>query len=77
MRVLAIYTTPWLRYERLSRRPDRPLSAEEAESRDFAEVENLEKAGPIAMADHTILNDGTEDELVRAVDTMLRSWLAR
>ena len=73
MRVVAIYTRRSLRYERLSRRPDRPLSAEEAESRDFAEIENLEKAGPIAMADYTILNDGGQQDLFRAVDNLLES----
>ena len=73
MKVVAVYTTRSIRYERLSRRPDRPLSTQEAESRDFAEVENLEKAGPIAMADYTIVNDGSEQDLFRAVDGLLEA----
>ncbi len=75
MKVLAIVTTRSLRYARLSQRPDRPLTLEEAESRDFAEIENVEKGGPIAMADHVILNDGTPDDLFRALGTFLSSHI--
>ena len=71
MKVVAIYTTRSVRYARLSQRLERPLSFEEAEQRDCAEIENVEKGGPIAMADYTIVNDGTEKELFRAVDKLL------
>jgi dephospho-CoA kinase len=71
MKVVAIYTTRSVRYARISQRPDRPLSLEEAEQRDYAEIENVEKGGPIAMADYTIVNDGTEKELFRAIDKLL------
>jgi len=71
MHVLAIFTSRALRYARLSQRPERPLTADEAEQRDLAEIENLEKGGPIAMADYTILNDGTEEDLVAEVDRLL------
>jgi len=71
MRVVAVYTTRSVRYARISQRPDRPLSFEEAEQRDYAEIENVEKGGPIALADYTIVNDGTEKELSRAVDKLL------
>jgi len=71
MKVVAIYTTRSVRYARLSQRQERPLSFEEAEQRDYAEIENVEKGGPIAMADYTVVNDGTEKELFRAVDKLL------
>jgi dephospho-CoA kinase len=71
MAVLAVFTTRFIRYERLSRRPKRPLTAEEAEKRDFAEIENVEKGGPIAMADYTLVNDGTEEELLQEFDRLL------
>ena len=71
MKVVAIYTTRSTRYDRLSQRPDRPLSLAEAEQRDYAEIENVEKGGPIAMADYTIVNDGTQKGLFRAVDKLL------
>jgi dephospho-CoA kinase len=69
--VVSIFTTRSIRYERLSRRPKRPLTVEEAELRDFAEIENVEKGGPIAMADYTLVNDGTEEELLREFDKLL------
>jgi dephospho-CoA kinase len=71
MKLVAIYTTRSLRYARLSQRRDRPLSTEESEQRDYSEIENVEKGGPIAMADYTIINDSTEEELFQAVDKLL------
>src|SRR5690606_35237694 len=43
MVVVAIVSPRHLRYERLARRPERPLTAEEAEERDYREIEMLEK----------------------------------
>mgnify|MGYP001554843273 CR=1 FL=1 len=64
LKVVSIYTNPELRYHRLSIREVRPLTKEQAMSRDIAEIENLEKAGPIAKADFTIINNGTIEELL-------------
>jgi len=61
--LLAIYTTKKLRYERLSKREFRPLTTVEAISRDLSEIENLDKGGPIAYADYTIINDSDLIEL--------------
>jgi len=71
IKVVAIYATRSMRYARLSQRPDRSLSLAEAEQRDYAEIENVEKGGPIAMADYTIVNDGTKKGLFRAMDKLL------
>ncbi len=71
IKVVAIYTARSARYARLSQRPDRPLTFAKAEQRDYAEIENLEKGGPIAIADSTIVNDGTRNALFRAVDKLL------
>ncbi len=71
MKVISIFTTRSARYDRLARRPERPLTFKEAEQRDFAEIENVEKGGPIAMADYTLINDGTEKDLCRALDRLL------
>ncbi len=59
--LLAIVTDSGLRYDRLASRTVRPLTREQAESRDFAEIENSEKGGPIAKADYYIVNNGTVD----------------
>jgi dephospho-CoA kinase len=62
-KLLNIYTTKDLRYERLLKRPFRPLTNEESKSRDISEIEKLDKGGPIAYADFLIMNDGTLDEM--------------
>lgn len=60
--VIATVTPKHLRYQRLGKRPVRPLTENEAKERDWAEIENLEKGGPIAIADYYVINDGSEDE---------------
>ncbi len=61
--IVAIVTDRKVRYERLADRPVRPLTAEDARKRDFAEIENLAKGGPIAIADRYITNNGSVEEL--------------
>jgi dephospho-CoA kinase len=70
--VIAVFTPRKLRYERLARREIRPLTREEAVSRDYAEIENIEKGGPIALADYTIVNDGSRDHLLQQLDPILK-----
>jgi dephospho-CoA kinase len=69
--VIAVYASPATRYGRLARRKIRPLSAGEAASRDRAEIENMQKGGPIAMADYTVVNEGTPAALKRQVERIL------
>ncbi len=71
--VIAVFTPRALRYERLARREERPLTLAEAVSRDYSEIENIEKGGPIALADHTIVNDGTREKLIRRLDLILKT----
>lgn len=71
--LLAIAAPRRLRYERLSTRPERPLTLLEARERDIREIEALEKGGPIAMADYTFINDGAPAELLRQLDALLAS----
>lgn len=56
---LAVYAPPETRHERLVEREVRPLTKEQARKRDIKEIENLNKSGPIAMADYTIYNVST------------------
>ena len=60
-RVLAIWAPPDLRYARLAQRPERPLTSEMAQARDYAQIAGAHQAGPIAMADWTIQNTGTKE----------------
>ncbi|MFN8372380.1 MAG: AAA family ATPase [Anaerolineae bacterium] len=69
--VVAIISARPTRYARLAERDERPLTAAEAEERDFQEIERLEKGGPIAMADYTLLNDGEPQDLLVNLDTLL------
>ena len=65
--VVAVWASPKTRYARLSDRLDRRLTLEEATNRDRAEVENINKSGPIAMADFTIINESSLKELKKEV----------
>jgi len=68
---LAVWSSPKTRYARLAGREVRPLNAEEAASRDKSEVENLHKAGPIAVADFTILNESSLKDLAKETKTVI------
>ena len=61
--VVAVWSSPGTRYGRLAGRANRGLTPEEAASRDEAEIENINKGGPIAMADFTIINESSLEDL--------------
>ena len=68
MEVVAVVTPKHLRKQRMRNRPKRPMTSEEVDKRDWSEIENLEKGGPIAIADHYIVNDGSLEKLHQAID---------
>lgn len=80
--ILAVYASPKIRYQRLAGRAKkhgadpnlkyRSFTLEEAGTRDKAEIEKLNKGGPIAMADFTIINEGTKKELKKDLDRIWR-----
>jgi dephospho-CoA kinase len=72
-KVVAVYASPLSRYKRLAGRSRRPLKLEEAQSRDKAEIEDSRKGGPIAMADYTLVNESTIDELKKEAKKVLVS----
>jgi len=78
--VIAVYSPSKLRYARLVKRSllandaalrNRPATPESARARDYAEIENIEKGGPIAMADYTLVNIGTTEELITGLKKIL------
>lgn len=79
MSVIAVYAPPEVRYKRLVNRSVdndeqqrfRATTKEQSKARDYAEIENIEKGGPIAMADYTIINTGTIEELKQKVKEIL------
>ena len=70
-KVLAIYTSPEIPIKRMENRPVRPLTREEAISRDYSQIENLHQAGPIARADFMVVNEGTKEELYKEIDKII------
>ena len=79
--VVAVYAPPEARYARLEDRRSkykedpnmkyRSFSNAEAKSRDYAEIENIEKAGPIAMANYTIVNTLTLVSLHKCIEYII------
>jgi dephospho-CoA kinase len=69
---LTVHASPKIRYARLQKRKQRPLRENEAQSRDYAQIENLKQGGPIAMADFMIVNEGAKEELKRSVDKIVK-----
>ena len=71
LKIIAIVCDKDIRYDRLSIREVRSLTNEEASARDVAEVENIAKAPPIAMADYYILNNGNIKEYKNRLEEIL------
>ena len=70
--VVAVWASPETRYARLADREKRGLTREEATSRDKAEIENVNKGGPIAMADITILNEFSMDITIQVTMQLIQ-----
>ncbi len=73
--LVAVWASPKTRYDRLTGRSDRRLTLEEAANRDKAEIENLNKGGPIAIADFTVINESSVKNLraeVKRIISVLR-----
>jgi len=79
MRVLAVYAPPALRYERLENRAIegdsdsrfRSIPKEKSKARDYSEIESIEKGGPIAMADFTIVNTAALEDVKKQLGDFL------
>lgn len=72
---LCLYAPPALRYQRLSKRKVRPLTAEESKLRDVDEVTTLHSGGPIALSEHLIKNEGSPDDFLFDLKAYLVSRL--
>lgn len=68
---IAVHADRTVRAERLAKRPTRPLSRAEMDARDDAEIRNLDKAPPIVLADHHVLNNGDMAALKDRVLTLI------
>ena len=70
--VIAIVAPRHLRQHRMANRPVRPLTPAQLDQRDWAEIENIEKGGPIAIADHFVMNDKDLEYLHTQVDDVMQ-----
>ncbi len=70
--LISIVADKKLRYSRLSERQVRPLTSIEAENRDLSEINNIEKAPPIAYADYYILNNFTKEEEINRLNEIIK-----
>ena len=77
IKLLAIVTDKDVRVSRLKNRDFRPMTEEEVKTRDYAQIEKLEQGGPIAKADHYILNNGDYETFEKQLDQYIDSLLQK
>lgn len=72
-KAIAVYASPDTRFSRLLKRKNwRPVEDRaEFDRRDWTEIEGTDKGGPIAIADYTIMNEGTLDEFQTGIEYVL------
>jgi dephospho-CoA kinase len=73
-KVMAAITPALERFKRLSdRHYERPMKNwQEFQERDYSEIENIAKAGPIVMADFPVLNIGSLQKLHKQIDAYIK-----
>ncbi|MFH0956034.1 MAG: AAA family ATPase [Candidatus Falkowbacteria bacterium] len=70
---IAVTASSVIRLKRLKTRPVRPIkTAIELLKRDWTEIEDTDKGGPIAVADYTIINDGSKEKLHKNIDLIIK-----
>lgn len=70
--LINVYAEPVVRYKRLTERPVRPVPIADTRVRDIAELEKLNKGGPIAIADYLIENNSDDiSDLYKKLDNLL------
>lgn len=69
--IVAVAAPRKLRHARLLHRPVRPFTEEQVTLREYGEIEGIEKGGPIANADYTILNDTSQQAMFAQLDKVL------
>jgi dephospho-CoA kinase len=70
--VVAVVSPKHIRKMRMADRPHRPLTSAEVDQRDWAEIENIEKGGPIAIADYYLHNKGDVDHFHNQIDEIVQ-----
>jgi dephospho-CoA kinase len=73
--IIAITAPRFERYRRVVNRQEehRKYTMDQVESREIDEIERLEKGGPIAFADYTIINNKTPKSLYEQLDELIET----
>jgi len=72
--LIAVSAPRRLRYGRILNRRDphrKYNSASQIRDREIQEIEDIEKGGPIAFADYTVVNDGSREKLFKEIDKIM------
>lgn len=72
--VIAVAAPRKLRYQRILNRDDAHRKYRDEKQiwdRDVSEIEKIEKGGPIANADYTLVNDSSQEKLLKDLDKVL------
>ncbi|MDO8660998.1 MAG: AAA family ATPase [Candidatus Woesearchaeota archaeon] len=77
MTLIAIHAPPQTRYARMAHRNERPLTEKEVRSREYSEIENLNKGGTIAMADVIIENNDSLRQLKIKIKKFINTLLQK
>lgn len=64
LQLICVVTDKHIRYKRVGERKERAFDRDAILYRDYAEIENLAKGGPIAIADYYIQNNGSIEECI-------------
>lgn len=72
LKLICVIADKDIRYHRVAIRKIRGLNNEEVEKRDYAEIENLAKGGPIAISDYYIFNNGSIEEENRRLEEIIK-----
>ncbi|MFH0923414.1 MAG: dephospho-CoA kinase, partial [Candidatus Falkowbacteria bacterium] len=73
-KVIAVYASPDIRFQRLKeRKKERPIkNYNEFKTRDYSEIEGTDKGGPIAIADYMIINEGSLYNLRKNIISIIK-----
>ncbi len=71
--VVSVYASPKTRYARLGKRNVRPLTPEDARSRDHTQIANIHTGGPMAIADFTVVNESSLEDLQKKTKAFIKT----
>lgn len=72
MTVVAFTAQRHIRHRRLTKRPVDPLTDQQANERDYDEIETLNKGGVLASADYYLFDNGSLEQLHTQLDDLFR-----